>query len=149
MTVVGIKKLIEQFTYYTQKGVVFFFGYGTKERQIVSINEHGIELAEEIRGVTHNKIIFYNFLMDEWGQIWYIYAKSNPQIGLESDEMIHFEFTTEEKNDIVQMDTAEDLAKQDFIHYTSDDERELNENKIKFCLSESYKNKLKRLAGLI
>ena len=100
------------------------FGYGTKEERVKAILEDGVLLEKGMPGLTHNNIFPYNYLMDQWGQIWYFDAKIKGNMGT---EVVDFDFSDEEKARIQHEETPEDLAQGDFAAIASEDERELYE----------------------
>lgn len=100
------------------------FGYGTKEKRVKDILEDGVLLKEGMPGLTHNNIFPYNYLMDQWGPIWYFAVKIKGNMGT---EVVDFDFSDEEKAIIQHEETPEELAQQDFASIASDDEQELNE----------------------
>jgi hypothetical protein len=131
--VIGIKNLINISKH--EEMVKMFFGYGNKIIGINSINENGLLLDKDIIGVTHNKFMPYNYLMDEWGPIWYFTAKVN---GEEEHLEVQFGFSEEDKKKFHQENTPKELAKQDFEDMASDDELELNENSSDDLTKEIY-----------
>jgi len=117
----GIEQLKRVFQIIKSYDIKVEFSYGSRivDKDVLEITDDGID--------TEAGLIEYSYLVDDFGEIWYLTYK--PGGDDEDAPLIHFNFTPEEKQRIEAKLTPEELAAQDFEEYASEDEREMFESK--------------------
>jgi len=129
----GTDKLKMIFLEAKNKNMDFLFGYGDKEFPVKSVEDGHLVITK--RG--KEEIFPYNYLTDEWGEIFYFLVKKG-----DAEIMINFDFSDEEKEKFPYRETPEQLAQQDFEDIASPDEQEMYET----IVSESYKKRMRELS---